>query len=184
MRSATRVTAVFSAPFMVNELANLERSKFRGIGAEIQLKAGHIVIVAPLDGSPAQRAGLKPGDIILQVSGQNVTGRTVDQVVEEISGPAGTPVTLTLFKPASGHTIQVTLTRATFTIHNVTWQVLPGTKIVHLRIAAFDKGVSEDLRQALIGIKKGPAIGLVLDLRNNPGGLLDEAVEAASQFLK
>jgi carboxyl-terminal processing protease len=174
----------FLSPLMAKEMDNLERNKFQGIGAEIQLKAGHIVIAVPLDGSPAQQAGLRPGDIILQVNGHEVTGLPLDQVVGEISGPAGTSVTLTILAPVSGRTSQVTLIRATIKTHNVTWQMLPGTKIVHLRIAGFNMGVTEDLRKALIDIKKGTPTGLVLDLRNNPGGLLDEAVDAASQFLK
>ena len=173
----------FLTPTMVKEMAELERSKFQGIGAEIELKAGHVVIVVPLDGSPAQRAGLRPGDIILQVNGKNVTGQPLDQVVREVSGPAGTPVTLTILAPASGHTSQITLTRATIEMHDVTWQMLPGTNIVDLRIAGFSHGVNDDLRKALIDIKKGTATGLVLDLRNNPGGLLEEAVDTASQFL-
>lgn len=174
----------FLTPQMLVEMNELEQSKFQGIGAEIQLKAGHVVIVAPLDGSPALRAGLKPGDIILQVNGQNVTGWPLDQVVKDVSGPAGTSVTLTILAPVSGQTRQVTLTRATINMHNVTWQMLPGTTTVQLRIAAFEKGVTDDLRKALIDIQKQGATSVVLDLRNNPGGLLDEALGAASQFLK
>jgi carboxyl-terminal processing protease len=174
----------FLSPQMVKEMGEVERNKFQGIGAEIQLKRGHVVIAVPLDGSPAQRAGLTAGDIILQVNGKEVTDQPLDQVVEEISGPAGTSVTLTILSPASGRTRQVTLTRATINFNNVTWQMLPGTNIVHLRIAAFNKGVARDLRAALSKIKDKNPAGLVLDLRNNPGGLLEEAVDAASQFLK
>jgi carboxyl-terminal processing protease len=174
----------FLSPLMVKEMAEIQRNKFQGIGAEVQSKGGHILIVAPLDGSPAQRAGLKPGDIILQVDSQDVTGQPLDQVVKEISGPAGSSVTLTILTPAIGQSRQVTLTRAMFQIHNVTWHILPGTKIVQLRIAAFDKDVGSDLRKTLFEIKKEPVTGLVLDLRNNPGGLLDQAVDCASQFLK
>jgi len=173
----------FLSPLMVKEMAELERNKYQGIGAEIQLKDGHIVVVAPLDGSPAQRAGLVPGDVILQVNGHDVIGLPLDQVIEEISGPAGTSVTLTILAPASAHSSQVTLTRATIKLQNVTWQMLPGSQIVDLRISAFEHGASGNLRQALIKIKTRGASGLILDLRNNPGGLLDEAVASASQFL-
>jgi carboxyl-terminal processing protease len=174
----------FLSPLMVKEMADMERNKFQGIGAEVQSKGGQIVIVAPLDGSPAQQAGLKPGDIILQVDGRDVAGRPLDQVVKEISGPPGTSLTLTILTPASARTRQVTLMRATFQIHFVTWRVLPGTQIVQLRIAAFDKGVAATLRKTLSEIKKEPVTGVALDLRNDPGGLLDEAVDSASQFLK
>jgi carboxyl-terminal processing protease len=161
----------------------MEQNKFQGIGAEVESKAGHVVIAVPLDGSPAQKAGLKPGDIILQVNGQDVTGLPLDQVIGKISGPAGTSVTLTILAAASGRSSQVTLTRATIKLHNVSWQMLPGSRDAHLRISGFDQGVSGDLRKALSDIKKASATGLILDLRNNPGGLLGEAVDSASQFL-
>ena len=176
--------STFLSPTLVKEMAEIEKNRYQGIGAEVQSKNGHIVIVAPLDGSPAQHAGIKPGDIILQVDDQNVSGDSVDQVVKKVSGPAGTSVRLTILTPASGITRQITLTRATLRIQSVTWDILPGTKIVQLRIAAFDKGMADDLRSALSEIKKQPVAGLILDLRNNPGGILDEAVDCASQFLK
>ena len=174
----------FLSPLMVKQMADMERNKFQGIGAEIQSKGGQILIVAPLDGSPAQRAGLKPGDVILQVDGLDTSGRPLEQVVQAISGPAGTSLTLTILTPASAGTRQVTLTRAAFQMHLVTWRMLPGTKIVQLRIAAFDKGAAADLRKTLIEIKKEPVTGVALDLRNNPGGLLNEAVDSASEFLE
>ncbi len=174
----------FLTPQMVKEMDELERSKFQGIGAEVQLRAGHVVIVVPMDGSPAQRAGLKAGDIILKVDGQDISGWPLDKVVGQISGPAGTTVTLTVLTPVTDKTRQVTLTRATINIHNVTWQTLPGTRIVQLRIAALDSGVTTDLRKALAEIMMEKPAGIILDLRNNPGGLLDQAVDVASQFLK
>jgi carboxyl-terminal processing protease len=174
----------FLSPTMVKEMAEIERNKFEGIGAEVQSKGGNIVIVAPLDGSPAQQARLKSGDIILRVNGQNVGGKLLEQVVQEISGQAGTSVTLTILTPVSGEVREITLTRSIIQMHNVTWHRLPNSKIVQLRIAAFDKGVAADLGQALIEIKKEPVTGLILDLRNNPGGLLEQAVNCASQFLK
>ncbi|HKV78711.1 MAG TPA: PDZ domain-containing protein [Candidatus Sulfotelmatobacter sp.] len=91
----------FLSPPMVKEIAEMERNKFEGIGAEVQSKGGQVVIVAPLDGSPAQRAGLKPGDIILRVNGQDIAGRPLDEVVNDISGPTGTSVTLTILSPVS-----------------------------------------------------------------------------------
>lgn len=173
----------FLSPAMVKEMGTLEQSKFQGIGAEVQLKNGHVVIAVPLDGSPAQHAGLKPGDAILEVNGKNVAGESLDQVVKQIAGPAGTSVTLTILEHATGKTREVTLKRATIHINNVTWQMLPASKIVDLRIAGFENGVTQDLRKALRTVANDSAAGIVLDLRNNPGGLLGEAVGSASQFL-
>jgi carboxyl-terminal processing protease len=174
----------FLSPAMVKELKILQKNKFEGVGAEIQMKAGHVVIVAPMDNSPAQRAGLQAGDIILKVDGSDVTGLPLDQVVARVSGPAGTKVTLTILNPLSGQTRDVPLIRASITIHDVTWQQLPGTDEVHLRISSFGSGMTADLRRALTEIHRRGLDKGILDLRNNPGGLLEEAVGASSQFLK
>jgi carboxyl-terminal processing protease len=161
----------------------LTRGKFEGIGAYVEMKDGHVVVVAPMDGSPAQQAGLRPGDVIMKVDGENVAGLPLDQVVGRIMGPAGTPVTLTLLHPSTGRMQDVTLVRANITLDNVTWQRLPGTTVAHLRIVAFSQGVAQDLKQTLAEIQQAELAGLILDLRANPGGLLGEAVSTASQFL-
>ena len=176
--------STFLSPQMVQEERNLTQGKFEGIGIEVQAKNNNVVIVAPLDGSPAQRAGLRAGEVIIKVNGDDVTGLPLNQVVKRILGPVGTSVTLTVFDPTTSNTTTVTLTRATITLHNVTWQRLPGTSIADVRIAAFSNGVTPDLQQALKEIQQQHLTGIVLDLRNNPGGLLDEAVGTASQFLK
>jgi carboxyl-terminal processing protease len=173
----------FLTPQMLKQERNLTRGRFEGIGAEVQMKNGQLVIVAPIDGSPAQMAGLKPGDIILKVDDQEVSGLPLDQAVERILGPAGTRVKLTILNPKTTTTRDITLTRASITVQGITWHLLPGTNVVDLRIATFSKGVTEDLRKALLTIEKEKVTGLILDLRNNPGGLLDEAVSTASQFL-
>ncbi|MFN2243960.1 MAG: S41 family peptidase [Anaerolineae bacterium] len=173
----------FLSPEMVQEQHNFTQGQFEGIGAYVEMKEGHVVIVAPMDGSPAQQAGLHPGDIILKVNGENVAGLPIDQVVSRILGPAGTSVALTILTPETGQTRDVTLVRAHITLQNVFWQQLPGTQIAHVRIVAFSKGVTDDLRQALGEIKQRGLAGIILDLRSNPGGLLSEAVGTASQFL-
>lgn len=103
--------------------------------------------------------------------------------MKRILGPAGTSVTLTILNPGSEQSRDVTLVRAHLTLHNVTWQRLPDTTIAHVRVAVFSKGVSQDLKQALTDIHQQGLTGIILDLRNDPGGLLDEAVGVASQFL-
>jgi carboxyl-terminal processing protease len=173
----------FLTPEVLKQERNLTRGKFEGIGAEVQMKNGQLVIVAPIDGSPAQKAGLKPGDIILKVDDQDVSGLPLDQAVERILGSAGTRVKLTILNPKTTTTKDVTLIRASITVRSVTWHLLPGTNVTDLRIATFSRGVSKDLRKALLTIEKEGITGLILDLRNNPGGLFDEAVSTASQFL-
>ncbi|HWW02701.1 MAG TPA: S41 family peptidase [Candidatus Acidoferrum sp.] len=175
--------STFLTPDMVKELRTTERGEFKGVGIEIQMKNGRAVVVAPLDDSPAQKAGLQPGDLILKVSGEDITDWPISRVVDHISGRAGTKVRLTVQDARSSRTREVTLVRASIKLHEVTWQRLPGTANAHLRLASFDAGVTRDLQKALTEIQRDKLNGIILDLRNNPGGLLDEAVGVASQFL-
>jgi carboxyl-terminal processing protease len=173
----------FLSPEMVKAENNFTKGEFEGIGAEVTTKDGQVVIVTPMDGSPAQAAGVKPGDIIVKVDGVDMTGLGINEVVSKVLGPAGTKVTLTLQDPQTGAVRDVTITRAKINIQNVTWNMLPGTQVAHLKIAAFSNGVTKDLQAALQQIQAAGATGIVLDLRNDPGGLLDEAVGVTSQFL-
>ncbi len=174
----------FLSPQMVQEENNFTQGSFDGIGAEVSMNAnGQVIIVAPIDGSPAQAAGVKPGDIMLKVNGQDLTGLSLSDVVSKVLGPAGTQVTLTLQDPKTGATRDVTITRAKITVNNVTWIMLPGTKIADIRIAGFSQGVTNDLVKALQQAQSQGATSLILDLRNDPGGLLNEAIGVTSQFL-
>jgi len=174
----------FLPPDMVSAQEDFSQGQLKGIGVQVGMNAGHVVIVAPLDGSPAQKAGLRPGDIIMQVDGQDIARFSLDQVVNRIVGPVGAQITLTILTPATGHTRNITLTRETIVIYNVTWQKIEGTQIAHLRIAAFTENVTEDTREALEKIECEGMTAVILDLRNDPGGLLDEAIGVASLFLK
>jgi carboxyl-terminal processing protease len=175
--------STFLTPEMVKSEHDYTQGQFEGIGAEVETKNGQVVIVAPFDGSPAQQAGLHAGDAILKVGGADVSGLPLEQVVGRILGPAGTFVTLTILDPKTGQTSDLTLVRAHITVNNVAWQRLPGTTIAHLRIAGFSQGVSQELKQALTEMQQQGMTGVILDLRNNPGGLLSEAVNTTSQFL-
>jgi carboxyl-terminal processing protease len=173
----------FLDPQMVQEQQNFTQGQFEGIGAYVEMKDGNVVIVAPIDGSPAQKAGIQPGDIIVKVNGQDITGLPLDQVVAQIMGPVGTSVTITIMDPKTSTTRDIALVRARITVNNVSWHQLPGTTVAHVRIIAFSQGVSADLKTALTEIQSQGLTGIILDLRNNPGGLLSEAVSTASQFL-
>ena len=174
----------FLSPMMALEQVKQISGQFEGIGAEVQMKEGQVVIAAPIDGSPAEKAGLRPGDIILKVDADSVAGLTLDQVIKRIQGPSGSTVSLTLLDPKTGLTRDVTITRAKITVQNVSWQRLPGTNIAHLRIAVFSAGVGQSVRSALREMLNEGITGVILDVRNNPGGLLSECVTVASQFLK
>jgi carboxyl-terminal processing protease len=173
----------FLTPEMVVEQNNFSQGEFEGIGAEVTMKDGQVIIVAPMDGSPALAAGVKPGDIFVKVDGIDVTGLPINEVVSKVLGPAGTMVTITFQDPKTGVIRDVTITRAKIDIQNVTWNILPGTTIAHLKISAFSDGVTKNLQSALQQLQAKGATGIVLDLRNDPGGLLNEAIGVASQFL-
>ena len=175
--------STFLNPSMLNIENHFLEGNVFGIGAQIQLKEGHIVIVAPIDESPAQRAGLKSGDIILKVNGRDITGLPVEEAVALIAGKPGTSVNLTILEPKSGQTRDISIVRARITVKNVRWERLPGSKVAHMRIAGFSQGVAEEVRKALSQIRDERLTAIILDLRDNPGGVLDEAVETASQFL-
>jgi carboxyl-terminal processing protease len=174
----------FLTPEGVKQEHDFAKGQLEGIGAEVRMKDKQLVIVAPMDGSPAQRAHLKPGDVILKVDGEDIRSLPVEQAVKRILGPPGTSVNLTIHKVDTGHTLDVRLIRARILIHSVTWHRIPGTAVAHLRIATFSKGMSKDLESALSSLQEQHLSGVILDLRNNPGGLLDEAVATASQFLE
>ncbi len=174
----------FLGPEMAARHRQQLEGRFEGIGAYVEMRDGRVVIVAPIDGTPADRGGLKAGDIILEVNGEDVTGLSLTEVVDRVVGPAGTTVSLTIRDSDTEKTRKVTMERARIELDVVTWERLPGTKVGYVRISAFSEGAAGDLREALTQIERAEEInGLILDLRNNPGGLLGEGVAAASQFL-
>lgn len=173
--------SVFLTPDELRQQNDYEQGQLEGIGIEVQEKDGNVVVLAPIQGSPAQKAGLRSGDIILKVDGQPV--KDITDAVQRILGPAGTSVTLTI-QASSGVTEDVTLTRAKISVASVSWRQLPGTTIVHLRLSSFAKGTASELDSALSAIEGQGATGIILDLRDNPGGLLEEAVAVASSFIK
>lgn len=174
----------FLTPDQLRVHRNSVQGELEGIGVEIQSQDGQVVIVAPIDGSPAKRAGLQPGDVIVAVDGEPLAGLGLEEVIARVTGPAGTTVSLTILDPDSEQTREVTLTRARIALEQLTWQRISGTDVALVRLSSFSSGVSDELQQALVTLQEQGLRGIVLDLRNNPGGLLQEAVSTASQFLE
>jgi carboxyl-terminal processing protease len=119
----------------------------------------------------------------MSVDGKDIAGLPLNEVVHQISGPVGTSVALELLNPKTQRLHNVNIVRADITINDVSWRRIPGTEVADVRIGAFDDHMSEDLRAALREIQQQKLKGLILDLRSNPGGVLDEAVRVASQFM-
>jgi len=154
-----------------------------GLGISIEYQEGEPVIVAPIKNSPAEEAGLLPGDVIVEIDGIATLGMTDAEVTSHLRGDAGTPVTLTIERNGESDLLKITVIRARIDLDPVTWALLPdGIALVQLH--EFSAGSGQELNKALKDIVgSGPVNGIVLDLRNNPGGLVNEAITVASQFM-
>lgn len=175
----------FLPPEAVNQVGRVVQDQFVGIGVELQVDDDQVTVLMPMDDSPAQEAGILPGDVLVRADGHELTGLSMDQVVRLIQGPAGTRIRLEVRQKDTGASRELMLERRKVPIRNVTSHLVPGTGVAHVRISRFGKGTTRDLKAVLTRIARdGRVRGLVLDLRNNPGGLLDEAVGVASQFVR
>lgn len=173
--------------FMTPDEASFQRSdisgQFFGIGAELGQKDNYPIIVAPLDGSPAQAAGIQAGDILVAVDGQQVAGMSLDRVVRMVRGPEGTQVTLTVIHPGEMSLTEIAIIRARIQLRPVSWGMIPGTKVALIRISQFTANVNRELIDALKAMRSAGAEAMVVDVRSNTGGLLDQCIAVTSQFL-
>ena len=154
-----------------------------GIGARMSQVGSAFVIQSVIPGAPAEKAGIRAGDTVLQVEGKSVDGETLTQVVDSIQGDAGTTVTLQIGRSGQD-AFDVSIVRQKVSVPAVSWALFPGTKTAVIRIEEFSKGATDDLKAAVAAADKAGATSLVLDLRDNPGGFVDEAIGVASVFLK
>jgi carboxyl-terminal processing protease len=159
-------------------------SEFGGIGIQVELRQNRIVIVAPIAGTPSDRAGIRRGDEIVRIDGQSLEKPTMDSVVERLRGKPKSRVTVSLLRPAERREYEVTLVRELIKTESVRdVQVLPGG-VGYVQITQFTERTAEEFIHALNRFSAEQATSLVIDLRNNPGGLLDAAVDVAEPFFK
>ncbi len=156
---------------------------FEGIGVEIGIKKDMLTVVAPLEGTPGQKAGLKAGDIIAEIDGQDTTGMTTDDAVNLIRGPKDTPVVLTIIREEWASAKDIEIIRGTIIIPPMEWS-LENENVAYIKIYQFDESLSYDFRNAALQILQSPAKKIILDLRNNPGGYLEVAQDIAGWFLE
>jgi carboxyl-terminal processing protease len=174
--------STFLDPLEAKQAAASEKGEYVGIGIEIDFSTGRPIIVAAIDNSPAEKAGIESQDVILEIDGASVDGLTSSEVAAKIHGDKGTKVTLTLQHANETTSYTVTLTRTTIMIKPVTWGMLPD-HIALIRVSQFSRGAADGVKAALTAANAQGAKGYVLDLRDNPGGLVDEAIGVASQFM-
>jgi len=146
------------------------------------MKDNRLTVVAPIEGSPAEAAGFRPGDIVLAVDGKSLSGKTLNDTVGLIRGQRGTPVTLTILRQGSSDPIEITVVRAEIKLKSVRSRMLDD-QLGYVRISSFSASTGTEMATAVKGLVDQEARGIVVDLRNNPGGFLSTSVEASAQFM-
>jgi carboxyl-terminal processing protease len=172
----------FMPPDVYKEMQVDTKGEFGGLGIQIGMKDEQLTVIAPIEGTPADRAGIRAGDRIVKIGGESTKDLPLMDAVNQMRGPKGTKVTLTLEREGSAAPFDVTLTREIIKIQSVRSKVLDGG-IGYVRLTQFQEQSGEDLAKALDGLREQKAQSLIVDLRNNPGGLLTAAVEVSEQFL-
>lgn len=160
------------------------RGEFGGLGLEVTMESGWVKVVSPIDDTPAYRAGMQPGDFITHLDGEPVQGLTLSEAVDRMRGLANTDIKLTVRRLAVENPFDVKLTRAVIKVQTVKGQTQGD--VGYIRISQFSATTNEDLKRIMANLKKEigkPPTGFVIDLRNNPGGLLDQAVAVSDAFL-
>ncbi len=167
------------------ELQEGTSGEFGGLGIEVGMEDGYIKVISPIDGTPAETAGIKPGDLIIRLDEKSVRGMSLNEAVDLMRGKPGSDIVLSIVREGEEKPIDVTITRAIITEQSVRSEILePG--FAYARVSSFQTHTAEDLRKAIEKLKKeseNSLSGLILDLRNNPGGILNAAVGVSDLFL-
>jgi carboxyl-terminal processing protease len=172
----------FLPPDIFKEMQVETQGSFGGLGIEITVKDRQLTVVAPIEGTPADRAGLHPGDRIVKIDGDPTKDMTLIEAVKKLRGPKGTSVTLTILREESPGPFDLTLVREVIDVKSVRAKDL-GDGIAYIRISSFQERTGKDLLKAIEQFQKNGISALVLDLRNDPGGLLNQAVQVSDLFL-
>lgn len=182
VRAAGDPYTAFSDPESTKQFKETLKGSFSGIGAEMGIDGGLIVVIAPLQGSPAEKAGVQAGDAIVAIDGKSLTETTsLDDAVQIIRGPKGTQVKLTVIHPKAHEKSDIVITRDDIEVPSVKSEIRDG--IAHISISSFNGDTASKFTKAARDAKRAGVKGIVLDLRRNPGGYLDAAVDIASEFL-
>jgi carboxyl-terminal processing protease len=174
--------SAFMPPDAFKEMQVETQGSFGGLGIEITVKDRMLTVVAPIDGTPAERAGIQPGDRIVKIEGQPTKDMTLMDAVRKMRGPKGSKVIISILREGSPEPMDIPLVRETIEVHSVRSKDL-GDGIYYVRVTSFQEKTSKDLEKALDQAQKAGDAALILDLRNDPGGLLNQAVAVSDMFL-
>ena len=178
--------SAFMPPNMYKEMQEETKGRFEGLGIEITAKEGVLTVVSPIEDTPAFKAGILAGDQILKIDGDSTKNLTLMDSVKRMRGPKGTKVTITIMREGFTKPREFTLTRDVIPVRSVRHELLE-KQYGYIRLSQFQEKTEGELDKALKALEeesKGSVKGLVLDLRNNPGGLLDQAVKVADRFIE
>ncbi|OGB73828.1 hypothetical protein A3K24_03345 [candidate division Kazan bacterium RIFCSPHIGHO2_01_FULL_44_14] len=174
--------SVFTSPTENSAFFQTLDGVYEGVGVEINVIEGHLIVITPVKGSPAERAGLLPKDEILAIDNESVVGMTFGDAINKMKGLAGTTVKLTVGREGLSNSLEIEITRETVRSKSVTVDI-DADKIATINIARFASDTEAGFKSAVNSVIAGGAVGLVLDMRNNPGGFLDVGVKVANEFL-
>lgn len=175
--------SAFMDPDMFSDMKEDTSGHFGGLGIVISMRNNVLTIVAPMEDTPGSRAGLLSGDHIVEIEGESTEGITLQEAVRKLRGPPDTDVTIKIVRPETSEIEEHTITRAVIAIDSVKDAEFIDEGIGYIRITQFNNPTGDDLKAALSDLREQGLEGLVLDLRNNPGGLLTAAIEVAQQFI-
>jgi carboxyl-terminal processing protease len=159
------------------------QGEYEGIGAYVDMEGEYLTIVSPIAGSPAELAGLHPGDKVIAIDGEDMTGIPPEEVRLKVLGPEGTKVTLTIRREGESEPLEFTITRARITIRSAEGEMLEND-IAYVDINTFGDRTTQELRTTLDNLMGQNPRGMIIDLRNNPGGYLTTAIEVSSEFIE
>ena len=173
----------FMPPQMFGEMQVETEGRFGGLGIEITIRDDVLTVVAPIEETPAYRAGIQAGDQIVLVEGESTKDMTLIEAVKQLRGPEGTEVTIGVFRPGFTEPKEFTIVRAIIKIKSVRWTRLP-EEVGYIKVRSFQKTTVKEVKEAIRELESQGMSALVLDLRNNPGGLLDQAISVSEVFLE